>query len=183
MRLINEERMSKVIKRYKNINSKFPWLSTFQPIDNCKLLWSNRNIRYYTSKGDSTIMTVKFPKEKFEGRIITNEHLVINEKRIPIRTLWDTGSTYSVCSKRYFDLLESVGRQEQIGTIDGFVSSDIAKANIEITDTIFNTEVCCNNDLESMEIDFIIGMDIISEGKFTFASTVSEFIFTFEFIE
>lgn len=125
------------------------------------------------------IMTRRYPK--FDGRIITEEHILCNDKEILIKAEWDTGATYSCISDK---LVESLGLQPiktvYLDTSGGQVESKVYTIDLILgNDVQISVDANSVNGLESKGIQCLIGMDIITFGDFAISTYNGETCFSF----
>ncbi len=108
----------------------------------------------------------------FNGRIITQEHIVKDEKDIPITVAWDTGSTYSCISPEFAKQLNIQSLSEdQLHTSYGIIRSKVYDVDILLNkQAIYTIRVAENPNIHKEGVDFLIGMDIISEGDFAIST-------------
>lgn len=118
---------------------------------------------------------------EFTGRIITEEHIVVNEVDIPVMTAWDTGSTYSCISPEFAKQLKLQSlSDDKLHTSYGIIQSKLYDVNVLINkQVVYNVRVAENPNIHKEGIDFLIGMDIISEGDFAISSYNGETCFSF----
>ena len=95
-------------------------------------------------------------------------------------SLWDTGSTSTILSRRLIDELQPEPFRK--GGISGIGGE--TEGNTYLLHVLLPTGDACTN-MEVLEADLgdydaIIGMDIITLGDFRISSTADETIFTFE---
>ena len=86
-----------------------------------------------------------------------------------VSALWDTGSSQSCISRR---MAEKMGLKEvdtRINIIpNGNIEAKVYRLDVVIADElIFNDLKVVEYPLERHDVDFLIGMDIISQGEFT----------------
>ena len=118
---------------------------------------------------------------EFTGRIITEEHIVVNEEDIPVMSAWDTGSTYSCISPEFAKQLKLQSLSgDKLHTSYGIIQSKLYDVNVLINkQVVYNVRVAENPNIHKEGIDFLIGMDIISEGDFVISSYNGETCFSF----
>lgn len=119
--------------------------------------------------------------DKFEGRIITEEHIVKNEKDIPITAAWDTGSTYSCISSEFAKQLDLQPLcDDKLHTPYGIIRSKLYDVDILLNkQAVYSVKVAENPNIHRENIDLIIGMDIISEGDFVISTYEDKTSFSF----
>lgn len=119
--------------------------------------------------------------DRFEGKIITHEHIVKDEKDIPITTAWDTGSTYSCISPEFAKQLNlQLLSDDKLHTPYGIIRSNLYVVDILLNKQIVYTiKVAENPNIHNEGVDLLIGMDIISEGDFTISTHNGKTSFSF----
>lgn len=118
---------------------------------------------------------------KFKGRIVTEEHIVINKEEIPIVAAWDTGSTYSCISPEFVKLLNiQPVSDDKLYTPYGVIQSQVYDVDILLNNQAgYTVRVAENPYIHREGVDFLIGMDIISEGDFTISTYKGKTCFSF----
>lgn len=119
--------------------------------------------------------------DRFEGRIITYEHIVKDENDIPITATWDTGSTYSCISPEFAKQLNLQPlSNNELHTSYGIIQSKLYDIDIFINEqVIYSVRVAENPNIHEEAVDFLIGMDIISQGDFTISTYNGKTSFSF----
>ncbi len=110
--------------------------------------------------------------DKFEGRIITEEHIVNDEKDIPVSAAWDTGSTFSCISPEFAKQLNLQPLcDDKLHTPYGIIQSKLYDVDILLNkQAIYTVRVAENPNMHRENVDLLIGMDIISEGDFVIST-------------
>lgn len=119
---------------------------------------------------DTFALTEKY--HNFDGRIITEESILINGKEIPVKAQWDCGATFSSISKEFVQKLglKSV-KQQKVDT-----SSDSTIKNAYAIDIVIHHALCIPtiaseaDNIHSTGIDLLIGMDVIRFGDFAIST-------------
>lgn len=118
------------------------------------------------------IFTKKYKESVFDGFLITDEHIDYNSKLIPIKALWDTGSSESVISSNLVRKLSlrPIGSALLNGT------SLSCKTNIyEIILLLAEKQrialqVTKSQQIGNSGIDMLIGLDVISMCDFAIST-------------
>lgn len=116
------------------------------------------------------IITQKY--NEFDGWIITEETILINEKEIPVKAQWDTGVTYCVISSEFVQKFGLIPNRKH--EVQSTFSSEIK--NTHCLDLVLNHEVLIpieaseSNIIKKTGIDLIIGMEIIYRGDFAIST-------------
>lgn len=112
-------------------------------------------------------MNVSEPKE---FKFISNVAIIINNNRIlNLKGMWDTGATTSCLDIKYLDVLNIKSTAStEYSAIGIHGNTDLYQIDLLINDCmlIHNLRIA-SQDLSSNEIQFLIGMDIISLGDFS----------------
>lgn len=119
--------------------------------------------------------------DEFKGRIITDEHIVKDGKDVPIVAAWDTGTTYSCISPEFAKQinLQSLSN-DKLHTSYGIIQSKLYEVDILLNEqTVYTVKVAENPNIHRDGVDFLIGMDIISEGDFTISTYNGKTSFSF----
>lgn len=102
--------------------------------------------------------------------------------RYRVKALWDTGASTSCISERMARMMklqpiaieESISATDQMNAccyfVDAYLSDGMPFRNLEVTGL----------PLTGLDTDFLIGMDIISKGKFTVESVGGKTVIRFE---
>lgn len=119
--------------------------------------------------------------DKFEGRIITHEHIIKDEKDIPITAAWDTGSTYSCISPEFAKQLNLKSlSDDKLHTPYGIIQSKLYDVDILLNkQAVYTVRVAENANIHKENVDLLIGMDIISEGDFAISTYEGKTSFSF----
>lgn len=119
--------------------------------------------------------------DDFTGRIITQEHIVIDKKDVPVTAAWDTGSTYSCISPEFAKQLDLQPLNiDDLQTSYGVKRSKIYKIDVLINKQfIFGIHVMENPYIHGTNVDLLIGMDLISEGDFAISTYEGKTSFSF----
>ncbi len=157
-----------------NINSGIERNIPFIPIslNNCRRITKDNIMEEFT-------FTIKY--SDFNGRIITQEHILYNDKPIPVQALWDTGSTYTCISKEF---AEQLGLKpcdaSNMGTPYGRYSSNVYDINIVLNDDLLiPLKVFTQDYIHQEGTDLLIGMNIISKGDFSISTYKGVTCFSF----
>lgn len=107
-------------------------------------------------------------------------------EKVHAKALWDTGATESGISAELADMLglrpiPGVSHVS-LGITADPVETDLHKVNLDLNGVVKKKElvVVRHAGLSSQKVDFVIGMDIISEGRFTIDSSSGNIQLTFE---
>ncbi len=120
--------------------------------------------------------------DDFQGRIITDEKIIVGGKEIPVRAGWDTGSTYSCISKEFIEKygLIPIGN-DQLHSAYGTNNSGVYDIDILIHNTkIFNSTASMQPYIHADNVDLLIGMDVITEGDFRIYNSNGKICFSFK---
>ncbi len=119
--------------------------------------------------------------DEFNGRIITQEYIVKDEKDIPITAAWDTGSTYSCISPEFAEQLNIQPlSDDKLHTSYGIIRSKVYDVDILLNkQAVYTIRVAENPNIHKEGVDFLIGMDIISEGDFAISTSNGRTSFSF----
>lgn len=148
-----------------NINLGINRVIPFKPISlkNCRRIKMDNNMEEFT-------FTIKY--SEFNGRIITQEHILYNGKPIPVKAAWDTGSTYTCISKEFAENFELKScNMCDISTTYGKKLSNLYDINVILNDDLLiPLKVSTLDYIHQEGIDLLIGMDIISKGDFSIST-------------
>lgn len=119
--------------------------------------------------------------DEFKGRIITDEHIVNDGKDIPVTAALDTGTTYSCISPEFAKQINLHPlSNNKLHTSYGLIQSKLYDVNILLNEQIvYTVRVAENPYIHREGVDFLIGMDIISEGDFTLSTYNGKTSFSF----
>ena len=132
---------------------------------------------------NTLVITKKYEESNFSGVIKTNENIYYNNTLVPIRALWDTGSSISVISS---DLakklnLNPIGLSYLNGT-NSFNKSNIYEIVLLLAEeqriTLHVTE---SHQLKDNGLDFLIGLDVICLGDFAISTYDGTVCFSFRY--
>ena len=132
---------------------------------------------------ESLVITKKYHESEIVGCIITNEHIYQGDNTIPIRAMWDTGSSETVISCDLAKKLEL----SPIGKSNIISSGSIFKSNVYNIDLLlaekqrFTLQVTESEQLNNSDMDVLIGMDVISLGDFAISTEGEEICFSFRY--
>ena len=123
---------------------------------NKKILLTKKQIKYHN----------------FNGRILTQEHILYNETAIPIQAAWDTGSTYTCISREFVEKYNlNVLNESSVSTPYGKVKSgEVDTIVILNNDMGFSVNAVIQDYIHEEGVDLLIGMDIISKGDFAIST-------------
>ena len=102
---------------------------------------------------------------------------------IKLKAVWDTGATHTVITHRVARLLDL----KPTGKVTVFGINSQAIVNRYMVDIglpnkiIFRNFEVTESDLNSEEIDILVGMDIIQQGDFAIANAGGKTVFTFNY--
>jgi hypothetical protein len=121
---------------------------------------------------DLIVFTKKYEVSSFDGFLITDEAIINDNKLIPIKALWDTGSSESVISNNLANKLNlcSIGSALLNGT------SLSCKTNIyEVVLLLAKKQqiilhVTGSSQIGDNNIDLLIGLDVISMCDFVIST-------------
>lgn len=125
------------------------------------------------------IITKKY--DNFDGRIITDEAILINDKEIPVKAEWDTGATYCVISSEFIKRFGLISNKKH--EIQSTFSSELKNAHC--LDLVLNHEVLVpieaseSDIIKKTGIDLLIGMEIICRGDFAISNYDGVICFSF----
>lgn len=121
---------------------------------------------------DPIVFTKKYKVSTFDGFLITDEHIYHNNKLIPIKAFWDTGSSESVISSNLVKKLslQSIGSALLNGTslscktkIYEIILLLAAKQRISL-------QVTESPQIGDSGIDLLIGLDVIGMCDFAIST-------------
>lgn len=125
------------------------------------------------------VITQKY--DDFDGRIITEEAILINGEEIPVKAQWDTGATYCVISS---EIVKKYGlNPSKTHEVQSTFSSEIKNAHC--LNLILNHEVSVpieaseSDIIKKTGIDLIIGMEVIYRGDFAISNYDGVICFSF----
>lgn len=121
---------------------------------------------------DPVVFTKKYKASNFDGTLITNEHIYLNDKLIPIKALWDTGSSESVISSNLVKKLSlrSIGSALLNGTSLScktkiyeiiFLLAEKQRISLQVTES---------SQIGNSGIDLLIGLDVIGMCDFAIST-------------
>lgn len=116
--------------------------------------------------------TITHEKSKF-NRIITDIHIVLEDKTEVIKGLWDTGASHSAICKSIAEKLELKPKGAfQISTAGGVIDSHQYKISLGLPNKFLVKDVLVGGiDLQKQDIKMLVGMDIIMLGNFAISHT------------
>lgn len=125
------------------------------------------------------VMTKKY--SNFNGRIITDEIILLDDAEVSIKAEWDTGATYSCISNEFVEKFELQPIKTVIlDTSGGQIESKIYKIDLVLNEDIqIAVEANAIPDIESKNIQCLIGMDVITFGDFAISTYNGETCFSF----
>lgn len=130
------------------------------------------------------VITEKYKESEIMGCIITDEHIYQDENNIiPIKALWDTGSSGTVISSNLVKKLglkpigKSIVKSSGSSFKSGVYNIDLLLAEKQI----FELQVTESDQLDNSEIDILIGMDVITLGDFAISTVGEEICFSFRY--
>ncbi len=152
------------------INQNMPFIPII--LKNCKRIKKDNIMEEFT-------FTIKYPD--FNGRIITQEHILYNDEPIPVQAAWDTGSTYTCISKEFAEKLGlKPCNTSDMSTPYGKNSSNAYDINVILNDDLLiPLKVFTQDYIHQEGIDLLIGMDIISQGDFSISTYEGVTCFSF----
>jgi predicted aspartyl protease len=100
---------------------------------------------------------------------------------IPVRALWDTGAGMSVISTKIVEklALSSAGNGTLTG-IGGTLSTELYDISVTLPNKVIFPVICAAEWEGHRNYDMLIGMDIISRGRFVIDSGAGKTVFTFD---
>lgn len=132
---------------------------------------------------NTLVITKKYEESNFSGVITTNENIYHNNTLVPIKVLWDTGSSISVISSDLVKKLnlKSIGLSYLNGT-NSFNKSNIYEIILLLAEeqriTLHVTE---SHQLKDNGLDFLIGLDVICMGDFAISTYDGTVCFSFRY--
>ena len=108
----------------------------------------------------------------FNGRILTQEHILHNETAIPIQAAWDTGSTYTFISREFVQKYNlNVLNESSVSTPYGKVKSGEVDITIILNNEMgFPVRALIQDYIHEEGVDLLIGMNIVSKGDFAIST-------------
>lgn len=154
-----------------NINKyiKFDLPFTPQDVIPRRIEWKNED-KNMLKDMELFAYTIKY--HNFNGRILTQEHILHNETAIPIQAAWDTGSTYTCISREFVEKYNlNVLNESSVSTPYGKVKSgEVDTIVILNNDMGFSVNAVIQDYIHEEGVDLLIGMDIISKGDFAIST-------------
>lgn len=116
------------------------------------------------------VITQKY--DKFDGRIITTEAILINGEEVPVIAEWDTGATYCAISTEFVEKFDLIPNKRH--EVKSTYSSDIVNAhtlNLILNHSdLFPIEASESPILKKTGVDLLIGMEVIHRGDFAIST-------------
>lgn len=131
----------------------------------------------------SLVITKIYPIAEFPSCIITEENICIANHIIPIKGLWDTGSSESVISSDFVMKynLQSIG-DAIIGTTGATSKSNVYTIDFLLAEKQhISLNVTESSQLCGSGFDMLIGMDVITLGDFALTTTDDTICFSFRY--
>ena len=121
---------------------------------------------------DPIVFTKTYKTSNFDGVLITNEHICINDKLIPIKALWDTGSSESVISSNLVNTLSlrSIGSALLNGTSLSCKTNIYEVILLLAEKQRISLQVTASPQIGESGIDLLIGLDVISMCDFAIST-------------
>ena len=121
---------------------------------------------------DPIVFTKKYNASNFDGALITNEHICLNDKLIPIKALWDTGSSESVISSNLVNTLslQSIGSALLNGTSLSCKTNIYEVILLLAEKQRISLQVTASPQIGESGIDLLIGLDVISMCDFAISA-------------
>lgn len=118
------------------------------------------------------VFTKKYSVLNFDGALITNEHICLNDKLIPIKALWDTGSSESVISSNLVKKLSlrAIGSALLNGTSLSCKTKVYEIILLLEEKQRISLQVTESPQIGGSGIDLLIGLDVISMCDFAISS-------------
>ena len=129
------------------------------------------------------IITKKYPETDFNACIMTEEHISNDGDLIPIKALWDTGSSESVISSELVKKLNlhSIGNAI-IGSTGATIKSNIYKLDFVLAGKQhILLDVTESSQLNDSGIDMLIVLDVICLGDFAISTYDGTVCFSFRY--
>jgi Aspartyl protease. len=120
----------------------------------------------------SLVFTKIYEESEYNGYIATDEYICYENNKIPVKALWDTGSSDSVISS---DLakrlgLHSVGKAK-INSSGSTYQSGLYEVVLLLDEKeTINLHVMESHQLDKSGIDMLIGLDVICLGDFALST-------------
>lgn len=133
---------------------------------------------------ESIVITEKYKESEIIGCIITNEHIYKNDNNIiPIKAMWDTGSSGTVISS---DLVKKLGLspigKSMVKSSGSSFKSGVYNLELLLAEKqIFRLQVTESDQLNNSDMDVLIGMDVITLGDFAISTVGEEICFSFRY--
>ena len=130
------------------------------------------------------VYTIKYPK--FDGRIISQEHILHNGELIPIKVVWDTGSTYTCISTELAKRLNlSMSDGGNLATSYGKRKSNRCHIDLILDNDNggmqLDANVLTNDFIHEEKVDLLLGMDFIKGGDFAISEYDGTICFSFRY--
>ena len=131
----------------------------------------------------SLVITKIYSISEFPSCIRTEENICVLNNNIPIKCLWDTGSSESVLSS---DFIKKYNLQSIGSTIVGTTGTTLKSKIYTIDFLLAEKQHISLNVSESLQlcgsgIDMLIGMDVITLGDFALTSSDDAICFSFRY--
>lgn len=122
--------------------------------------------------------------DRMSGRIITEENIIYDNRKILIKAGWDTGSTISCISSEFVMKynISPKGIAQNVTVIDGKIKSNVYPVEILINNSLYMpVDASINPVIHSTGIDFLIGVDIISGCDFAISTDENNICFSLRY--
>lgn len=118
------------------------------------------------------VFTKIYKNSTFDGFLITDEHINYNDRSIPIKALWDTGSSESVISSNLVKelSLKSVGSALLNGTNLSHKTNVYEIILLLARKQKIALQVIESSQISNSGIDFLIGLDVITMCDFSLST-------------
>lgn len=120
----------------------------------------------------SLVFTKIYEESEYNGYIATDEYICCENNKIPVKALWDTGSSDSVISSNLVKRLKihSVGKAK-INSSGSTYQSRLYEITLLLAEQQpINLYVTESHQLDKSGIDMLIGLDIIGLGDFALST-------------
>ena len=121
---------------------------------------------------DPIVFTKEYKISDFDGFLITDEHIEYNGEQIPIKALWDTGSSESVISSNLVKKLslQSIGSALLNGTSLSCKTKIYEIILLLAEKQLISLQVTESSQIGDSVIDLLIGLDVIGMCDFAISS-------------
>lgn len=130
---------------------------------------------------ETIVLTEKY--DNFNGRIITQEAVLIEQGEIPVKAQWDTGATYTNISPELAKRLNlKPCKQKTVKASVGTATRNAYEINVVVGGKVLFSVVTAEVDnLTNTGIDLLIGMDIIHHLDFAISSSEGVICFSYRY--